>query len=535
MPIGSDINLIIRAINYASEVLGKIDSDIQSSEAKTEGANQRQSLSWMDVQAKINLVQQGVELLGQAYDATIGETTRYFDQVRELSMISGQSIEETARFIQVLDDYKISADDALIATRALTKEGYAPTIETLAELSDKYLALNSAEERNEFILKNLGRGGLQWVDILNKGSEAILQQGAAVEKGLIPSQKQADAAKLNALALDRWNDSINALKYSISNEFIPILTDAVNAENDHIRALEIMKEQGLSTYHAMSQVGYTAALAQAKAEREAADATMLHSEATLDLSENLREEKERLEAVSKANQGLLGLIRSLGDENKNYQKTLDETIAKYGEESEQVKQLQADHQAATNMILYDLELQKLAVGGLTDSEFKLALQMGETLGIFDEASVKMATDFDKVAQALADGTLNVNDLQAALERIAEGKDIEGWNLFTVLRPGGGGEQGPGPGVQRDSGGRGMPGGMYVITPQASPEMFIPDSPGTFIPNADRALGGRGGDMIAVKVDLNYSPTFSFASRAEIEGMMPVLEEGVRRVLKNLGK
>src|SRR5574341_1475182 len=244
MPIGSDINLIIRAINYASEVLGKIDSDIQSSETKTEGANQRQSLSWMDVQAKINLVQQGVELLGQAYDTTIGETIRYADQVRSLSMISGQSTEDTSRFIQVLDDYKISADDALIATRALTKEGYAPSIETLAEWSDKYLALNSAEERNEFILKNLGRGGLQWVDVLNKVSEAILEQGAAVEKGLILSQKQVNAARENEIALDRWNDSINALKYSIGNELIPVATNFVNVLNDSSRAQEVLTEQG---------------------------------------------------------------------------------------------------------------------------------------------------------------------------------------------------------------------------------------------------------------------------------------------------
>jgi hypothetical protein len=41
------------------------------------------------------------------------------------------------------------------------------------------------------------------------------------------------------------------------------------------------------------------------------------------------------------------------------------------------------------------------------------------------------------------------------------------------------------GGTRDSGGRGYPGQAYVINPKAGPELFIPDSPGTFYPNADQ--------------------------------------------------
>lgn len=42
---------------------------------------------------------------------------------------------------------------------------------------------------------------------------------------------------------------------------------------------------------------------------------------------------------------------------------------------------------------------------------------------------------------------------------------------------------------RDSGGRGVPGEPYVIGRGAQPEIFIPDSTGTFIPNADKMMGG----------------------------------------------
>jgi hypothetical protein len=42
---------------------------------------------------------------------------------------------------------------------------------------------------------------------------------------------------------------------------------------------------------------------------------------------------------------------------------------------------------------------------------------------------------------------------------------------------------------RDSGGRGTPGQPYLIGQKAQPEIFIPDSAGTFIPNADELGGG----------------------------------------------
>ncbi len=44
------------------------------------------------------------------------------------------------------------------------------------------------------------------------------------------------------------------------------------------------------------------------------------------------------------------------------------------------------------------------------------------------------------------------------------------------------------GGSRDSGGRGYPGMAYAIGTGAQPEMFIPDTAGTFIPNANRAGG-----------------------------------------------
>lgn len=64
-------------------------------------------------------------------------------------------------------------------------------------------------------------------------------------------------------------------------------------------------------------------------------------------------------------------------------------------------------------------------------------------------------------------------------------------IFGGFAGGGGflGSLGAAFGGVRDQGGRGEPGKAYVINPVAGPEVFIPDSAGTFIPNIDQMGGG----------------------------------------------
>ena len=60
----------------------------------------------------------------------------------------------------------------------------------------------------------------------------------------------------------------------------------------------------------------------------------------------------------------------------------------------------------------------------------------------------------------------------------------------------GGQAFVGPMQLRDSGGRGVAGQPYMIGRGAQPEVFIPDSAGTFIPNADQ----MGGTTFHITVD-----------------------------------
>ena len=161
---------------------------------------------------------------GLALKSIVDTTQKYAREVRDLSQVSGEGAESTSRFIQVLDDYELTAQDALAATRFLTKKGLAPNIETLAKLSDQYLAINDVEERNAFILANLGRGGLQWVNVLKQGSAVLIAQGAAVSKNLILDEKAIRASEEYRLAVDELNDAKQGLAVTIGTKLLPVMT-----------------------------------------------------------------------------------------------------------------------------------------------------------------------------------------------------------------------------------------------------------------------------------------------------------------------
>jgi hypothetical protein len=369
---------------------------------------------------------------------SMDETVKYASQVRQLAQLSGTSAEESSRFIQVLDDYKISAEEAMVATRALTKEGLTPSIDTLAKLSDEYLSLTSAQQKNEFVLKNLGRGGMQWVEVLSKGSKAIREQGDAIDKSLILTDKAVNAAREYEMALDAWNDSVMALKISIGNQLLPELTKLLQHNRIHTRALEIMKEQGLSTYHAMSTVGYAAAYKLATGEIQATDAANDLTDASNQLGQSisgiadpiqtakdaLKDYEDALDSASQANLDFESMSRSIADSQKDYDKSHADLSKQFMDawgkgDNEGMAQAQADidelqatwHEAANNMI-YDMVLVGVSAGGLLDSEQKALDEYAVKAGIKTQADIDEANRRREVADSTIAGILQSEDVLA---------------------------------------------------------------------------------------------------------------------------
>lgn len=443
------VQVIVEAKDGASGILRGITTQFGAFGQVIEDVTQK-NVSWG------NLAASATQIVVSGMKQSIEATVEYAAQVRNLSAISGQSTEETSRFIQVLDDYHLSAEDATTATKALTKEGLAPSIDTLAKLSDEYLSLNNAQAQNEFIIKNLGRGGLEWVNVLKQGSTALREQAAAVDDSLVLTQQAVQQARDYEIALDNWQDSVQGVKVALGNVLLPVLTNVIDAINDSVTASEAMSEAGYNSANALDK-NYQAALKQAEATREASLA------------------EKALEATTKA---ASKSVENLSDGYKDLIKT-----------SRTLKD--ANHEAMAR-VAYDNLIASLSIDGMTAAEEQMAEQAGIALGIVTTNSLNATKRMqDLNAQFLA-GTISAQQYAAALNNIPTtvGTTITANYATTGTNAGlstlGGGRQ---------AGGEVYAGNMYRIN-EAGGEPFMPSQNGRILGHAESlhalSLGGGGG-------------------------------------------
>src|SRR5690349_14173994 len=73
--------------------------------AASTATNQKHRISLTDLKSGLDLAGQGIRLLKQGYDETVGSAQKYAASVRDLAAVSGAGAEESSRLLQVLDDF----------------------------------------------------------------------------------------------------------------------------------------------------------------------------------------------------------------------------------------------------------------------------------------------------------------------------------------------------------------------------------------------------------------------------------------------
>lgn len=159
--------------------------------------------------------------------AAVNKYTEYADQIRTMSNLTGMQAEETSRLYQLSDDYGISAEKLTTILQGANRNGFEPSIDNLADLSDKYLALESPLERNKLLMETLGRQGMDYAEVMKLGGDAIRERAAAVEDGLILDEEALQKSRDYQMAVDGLGDSFDALVMSIGSGVIPALTGMV--------------------------------------------------------------------------------------------------------------------------------------------------------------------------------------------------------------------------------------------------------------------------------------------------------------------
>src|SRR3990167_8371980 len=105
------VTLVVEAKDAASGVMRAITSQFGALGSLVEELT-AQEVSWGNVtQMATMMAINGLKGVINGLKEAVNATLEYASEVRELSMISGQTTEETSRFIQVLDDYHLTTQD----------------------------------------------------------------------------------------------------------------------------------------------------------------------------------------------------------------------------------------------------------------------------------------------------------------------------------------------------------------------------------------------------------------------------------------
>lgn len=210
------IEIKVKAVDQASSTFRNI-----SGEVKGLGALLKTQLAG-DIAAGMT---RAFGSISKSVKGLIDETEAYTDQVRELSTLTGGTLEDSSRLLNVTDDLFISYGSLTTGLEAAVRKGIDPSVKSIAKLSDQYLKLEPGLARSKFLMDTFGRSGMDMARVMELGGQAIMEQSAAVDENLIVSQKSLQTQIEMKQATDEWNDALLSVKMAFVQDLLPTLTD----------------------------------------------------------------------------------------------------------------------------------------------------------------------------------------------------------------------------------------------------------------------------------------------------------------------
>jgi hypothetical protein len=165
---------------------------------------------------------------GKFVTSSIKDWVAYNEEMRKLGMATGSSTEDLSRLVQAADDVGVSMEAMKTAMRMAAKNGVAPTVENLAKLSDELLKIEDETARAEAMNKIFGRGWSEVAAFVLQGGDAIRAGTAAIEDGLVVTEKSAQAARDYAMAVDGITDAWTSFRNKFASTVLPTITKALN-------------------------------------------------------------------------------------------------------------------------------------------------------------------------------------------------------------------------------------------------------------------------------------------------------------------
>lgn len=405
----AESNKVIAELARVKEATKATNASMAQAAKQAESAAKKSTMGWTEFRSMYSTVLDVVRVGQAVWDETGQKFLDYTDKVRDTSRTLGVSAEEAARLIQVGDDVFISYDKMTAAMKMAQKDGFEPNIEGLAKMADEYTALAPGVERTQYLLDRFGKSGAEMGKLLEQGGAGVREMSAAIDESLVPTQAALDQAQEYKIAQDELNEVWEQFTYKVGPKIIGVTTDIINSQRDGIRATEILKEQGYNGLIPMYTDAAKAAMAQATAEREQADAARLAAEASQEasgsfedqaemakqLAEEAQAAEQAIKDITKANQEYLDTLGSVSDRHAKHQDAIDKVNQEYAdgnitidERNQKLQELADEQEEASHRMILSMLEQELALDGLSAKETDYLIQKGVEWGIYSDTAIQ---------------------------------------------------------------------------------------------------------------------------------------------------
>ena len=376
---------------------------------------------------------------GQTVVDSIGDWADYADSMRLSAQMAGVTTEEMSRLTQAADDFRVPMEVMQRSMEMALKNGFTPTIDNLAALSDELLAIQDPATRAAKASEIFGKSYADMMPFLMAGGDAIREVTDGISDNLVVTEEAAQQAKEYKDALDALGDAWVGLKNKIGQFAVPALTDVIN--NLAGQPTELMKIQDEVMAAAkkafddkkISAEEYQAVLDNVSTSTgtysdyvsklnfilgilnntngEAVDTTEVLTEAELEAANaaiaaaeaqaKLNAELENITSLEGNYEGIIDLAYKYTDmleEKETLQIERQKLINQgWSEQSQKVKDLDAniagiDASMAelADRVTLDMFQATIAIGGVTQAELGAYMQMAIDMGYMSEEGAKAA-------------------------------------------------------------------------------------------------------------------------------------------------
>ena len=216
-------------------------------------ANDKTGSTFDDIEGKVGGIESGFESLTGISLTTAGvmaaiggavagiveftkdaitETGTYNDQIKDLARITGDSLENTSRLIQVAQDLGIEYKDLISGLGNATKNGVDVSIDSLLTLADEYKDLETPIDRAKWLTENFGAAGRDLEPIFEQASQSIVEDLADVDEALVWDEEKQATVDEYERSLGELEQSFEDLKIEVSLKVMPAIQGLMNVMND---------------------------------------------------------------------------------------------------------------------------------------------------------------------------------------------------------------------------------------------------------------------------------------------------------------